>query len=421
MGGEERVGAGGVQVLQRGLGDGKAVQGTGAAPHLVEDHQAAVGGGVQDGGQFGHLDHEGAAPARQVVGRADAGVNGVVHREFGAVGGHEGTDLVQQGAQGHGAQVGAFPGHVRPGEQQREAVRVHLRVIGNELAPGSLLDDRVAGLGQARLAPGGVGARPALLGGDLGQGGQYVQFGQGTRRFRQRLGVRGEGLAQFGEHVHLQASGGQFQPGDLAFVFAQVGAGEAGAVFQRGDLAVIGGHLAQVRPGDLQVVPEHVVVPDLQAAYSGACPLGDFQLGQPFAVPHGSVSQVVQFGVKAVADQATVPDADGRVFNHRGADAGHHVWEAAQAGANAAQQAVLRGQQSNGFRQQFQRAGQRSDFAGRSTARGDAGGQAFQIVGAVQQRPNAAAQVGRTGQQFHAVQPGADAQFVEQRGAEPRP
>ena len=51
----------------------KAVECGGAAADLVEDHQRARGRLVEDRGGLHHLDHEGRAAARQIVGGADPG------------------------------------------------------------------------------------------------------------------------------------------------------------------------------------------------------------------------------------------------------------------------------------------------------------------------------------------------------------
>ena len=71
--GEQRVAAVVLQQVARdGVGEGEAVEGAGAAPDLVHQHQAFFGGVVQDVGGLGHLDHEGGASAGEVVRCADA-------------------------------------------------------------------------------------------------------------------------------------------------------------------------------------------------------------------------------------------------------------------------------------------------------------------------------------------------------------
>ena len=61
-----------VEPLDAGLRDRQAVVGRRAAADLVEDDEAALGRLVEDRRRLDHLDHEGRAPAREIVGRADA-------------------------------------------------------------------------------------------------------------------------------------------------------------------------------------------------------------------------------------------------------------------------------------------------------------------------------------------------------------
>ena len=71
--GEQRPAADAVvQVLRDGPGQRHAVVGAGAAADLVEDHQAARRGVVQDVGRLGHLHHERALRPAQLVAGADA-------------------------------------------------------------------------------------------------------------------------------------------------------------------------------------------------------------------------------------------------------------------------------------------------------------------------------------------------------------
>ena len=70
---EQRAAAIGlVQVLDRRPGDRQAVEGRGAAADLVEDDERALARLVEDRRGLDHLDHEGRAPAREIVGGADA-------------------------------------------------------------------------------------------------------------------------------------------------------------------------------------------------------------------------------------------------------------------------------------------------------------------------------------------------------------
>ena len=65
------------QLHRRCPGEAEAVEGAGAAAHLVHQHEAAGRGVVQDVGGLGHLHHEGGAPAGEVIGGTDAGEDAV--------------------------------------------------------------------------------------------------------------------------------------------------------------------------------------------------------------------------------------------------------------------------------------------------------------------------------------------------------
>jgi hypothetical protein len=104
-------------MLDRGPGDREPVEGRGAAADLVEDDERARSGLVQDRGGLDHLDHEGRASAREIVGRADAREQPVDDADMGAGSGHEGAHLRQHRDQRVLAQEGRFTRHVRAGDQ----------------------------------------------------------------------------------------------------------------------------------------------------------------------------------------------------------------------------------------------------------------------------------------------------------------
>ena len=70
-----------VQVLDSGPGDGKTVPGGRAAADFIEDDETFGGRLVQDRGGFDHLDHEGGAPAREIIRGADPGEDAVGQAE----------------------------------------------------------------------------------------------------------------------------------------------------------------------------------------------------------------------------------------------------------------------------------------------------------------------------------------------------
>ena len=73
---------------------------------------------VQDRRRLDHLDHEGRAPAREVVGGADAREQPVDDAEMRVAGRHEGADLGEHGDQRVLAQVGRLAAHVGAGDEE---------------------------------------------------------------------------------------------------------------------------------------------------------------------------------------------------------------------------------------------------------------------------------------------------------------
>ena len=117
MGGEQSAAAVGiVEPLDAGLRDGEAVIGRRAASDLVEDDEAALGRLIEDRRRLDHLDHEGGAAAREIVGRADAAEQAIDHADAGGSGRHEGAHLGERGDEGVLAQIRGFAGHVGAGD-----------------------------------------------------------------------------------------------------------------------------------------------------------------------------------------------------------------------------------------------------------------------------------------------------------------
>ena len=122
MGGEQGPAAVGlVQALDRRPGDREPVEGRGAAADLVEDDEGAGRRLVQDRRRLDHLDHEGRAAAREVVGRADPGEQAVDDADPRLAGRDEGADLGEDGEQRVLAQEGRLAAHVRAGDEEHAA------------------------------------------------------------------------------------------------------------------------------------------------------------------------------------------------------------------------------------------------------------------------------------------------------------
>ena len=115
---------------------------------------ARVAGLVQDRRGLDHLDHEGRAPARQVVGGADPAEELVDDADPRLARRHERAHLRQHRDQRVLPQEGRLAGHVRPGEQperpRARPVGAELAVVGDEAAaraPQRRLDHRVPAAG----------------------------------------------------------------------------------------------------------------------------------------------------------------------------------------------------------------------------------------------------------------------------------
>ena len=119
-------------MLDRRPGDGEAVVGGGAAPDFVEDHQRPLAGLIEDGGGLHHLHHEGGAPAREVVRRADAGEEPVDRADAGGGSGDERAHLGQHRDQRILAQEGALACHVGAGDEPDAGRRAEVAIVGHE-------------------------------------------------------------------------------------------------------------------------------------------------------------------------------------------------------------------------------------------------------------------------------------------------
>ena len=140
-----------VQKLGDAPRDAQAIERARAASDFIEDHEAARRGVIADVGGLVHLDHESALPAREVVVRADAGKNAIGNSDFRLLRGHPRSDLRHENEERDLADVGAFSGHVRAGDDE-EAVRgvVERGVVGDEFfLHERLIQNGVATIGDA--------------------------------------------------------------------------------------------------------------------------------------------------------------------------------------------------------------------------------------------------------------------------------
>ena len=94
VGGEHRAAAQVAgQMFAHCPGDREAVEGGGAAPDLIEQHQGTIAGVVKDVGGFGHLHHEGGLACGQIIHSPYSGEDPIGDAHGGGSGRHPAADL----------------------------------------------------------------------------------------------------------------------------------------------------------------------------------------------------------------------------------------------------------------------------------------------------------------------------------------
>src|SRR5580700_7130146 len=88
-----------VQMFDGGPGDGEAVEGGRTAADLVQNYEAALRRLIEDRRRLYHLDHEGGATTRQIVGGAHAAEEAIDDADMRALRRHEASHLRQDGDQ----------------------------------------------------------------------------------------------------------------------------------------------------------------------------------------------------------------------------------------------------------------------------------------------------------------------------------
>ena len=129
--GPEQSGIG--NVFYHGPGNAETVEGTGAAPDLIQDDQTVSGGIAKDVGNLCHLYHKSTLAAGQIVGSTDTGKDPVHQSDVCLPGRHKGTNLRHQHDQSRLPHVGGLAGHIRPGDDTDPVILlIQIRVIGHK-------------------------------------------------------------------------------------------------------------------------------------------------------------------------------------------------------------------------------------------------------------------------------------------------
>ncbi len=344
---------------------------------------------VQDGGGFGHFDHEGRAPGGEIVGGADAGENAVERTEDAAVSRHVTADVGKQGDQRGLPHISRFTAHVGAGNQQQAAVFGKQTVVGDK-GFGAIshfgLNDRMttASYGQPDFR-GKFRFAPVALQGGVGEAGQQVKLGDGAGDDLQRR----HGRQQFVENDFVE----QFFAGQRPFLRRQrlvlesleFGRDVTLGILQSLAAAVIVGNLVGIGVGDFNIEAMHLVVFDLEAVDAAALALAGFHVDQVGTAVVVQRAQFVEIGIETGGNCAAVADL-GRGFGGNGAD--QQIKRCLRGGQIDLQLAEQGGNRFTERRPQGSKPGQRFAQAGQiprpGIAQGDAASDAFDIGNALE-------------------------------------
>ena len=122
-----------VEVFRDRPCDAQAVEGARAPADLVEEDEALGRRVVENVRRLVHLYEKGALAPGQIVRGAHPREDAVHDADPGGSRGDEGADLGHEDDEAHLAEIGALPGHVRPGDEG-DLFRpvVELGVVGHE-------------------------------------------------------------------------------------------------------------------------------------------------------------------------------------------------------------------------------------------------------------------------------------------------
>ena len=338
---------------------------------------------MQDGRGFRHLHHEGALPRREVVAGAHAREHAIAYSDVGPAGRDEGTDVRHERDEPRLAQHRGLPRHVRAGDDQRPAFVVQPHVVRDEgVSRDRGLDDGVPALFDVEHD---VVAEPrahvVLGGGDLGEAGEEVDLGD--------VGGRGLDPPDFGadvvshrvEEPRLELRDLIVGPEDLRFPFLEFRREIALGVGERLPAGPLLGNAVELRARDLEIVPEHLVEPDLQRVDAGALALPHLHAGDEVDGAVAHPAQFVEFGGEAGPDHAPVLEGVGGLGVDGFLDAGRHVPQRIEAGPKLGETARLQRLESRRQPgQRVEREAEAEEFPRGRPAGGDAGGEPLQIA-----------------------------------------
>ena len=324
VGGEQSLrsqppGVGGV--FQNGTGNGHAVVSRGSPADFIQNQQAPGGGVFQNRGDLRHLHHEGGLAGSQVVAGADTGEDPVYETDFRGPGGYKGAHLGHEHDEGHLPHVGGFTRHIGAGDDGHLIVfTAQIGVVGHEQSVlEHRLHHRMPSVGDGNFPPeGNFRAAVAPLHRNSGEGTQHVGGGYRLSGKLHPGCLLGQVFPEPGENLVFQCRQPVFRGEHLIFQLFQL-LGDVAFAVGKGLLTDVGfRHLIHKGLGYFNIIAKYSVKAHFQGTDAGFLPLAGFNGGNGAAAALHNVPEPVGFGVRALADDAALPDSQGRVV-HDGA------------------------------------------------------------------------------------------------------
>ena len=295
-----------VQVFHDGPCDAYSVVSRRAPAKLVEEHERARRGVVENVGGLGHFHHERGFAQRDVVRRADTGENLVHQAYFRALCRHVAARLGHQSDERRLSQQSRFTGHVGTCyyDYLLSAV-VKVDVVGHVALPyrqlgfyhwvASLLDVEHYFVGFYHRTDVSVFLRR------FGEGQQAVDFShQGGVGLDGRY-VLLHGFNKLAEELSFERKDFVFRPEDFLLVFLQLLSDVTFGLRQCLLAYPVVRHLVLERVAHFKVIAENVVVTYLERGYAGGLSLALLYLQQILLAAGGYASQLVKLGVHSLA------------------------------------------------------------------------------------------------------------------------
>ena len=412
-----------MQVLAHCPRDRQSIPCRRTASDLVEQHDTAGRGRVQDRARLGHLHHERGLPAHEIVARTHAGEHAVRDADARRRRRDVRSHLRHQYEQPDLPEDGALARHVGAREDDHPLLGREPHIVRDELvARHHALHHRMPPAHDLQRAA-VIHYRPhvPLARCDLGQRGEYVELRNARGDRLQSPDARADPCAQCLEYLALEHLHALRRVQHLLLELLQRRRHVALSARQRLAALVVGGHAAAMRVRDLDVIAEHAVVADLERGDARARALFVLQRGDRILAAAGDRAQLVESGVDTWGDRLAITDRDRWPRDQRLRDLLRHVRCIVPASRDAAEHSATRGARecTRDIRQSHEGIAQCAQVAWRRASCGGLAGQSLHVshtIECIAQR-RARERVGE--QRFHGIEPCGDRSDVGERREDP--